>query len=57
MPGVLHVQAPSLALDYVAINLADPALKDVKVRRAINLAYDREAITTKVLKAGEPRGL
>ena len=53
MPGVLHV-TPSLALDYIAINLADPALKDVNVRRAINLAYDREAITEKVLKKGEP---
>ena len=53
LPGVLHV-TPSLALDYIAINLADPALKDVNVRRAINLAYDREAITEKVLKKGEP---
>jgi oligopeptide transport system substrate-binding protein len=53
MPGVLRV-TPSLALAYVAINLADPALKDVNVRQAINLAYNREAITEKVLKAGEP---
>jgi oligopeptide transport system substrate-binding protein len=53
MPGVLHV-TPSLALDYIAINLSDPALKDAGVRRAINLAYDREAATQKVLKAGEP---
>ena len=53
LPGVLHV-TPSLAVDYIAINLGDPALKDVKVRRAINLAYDREAISEKVLKKGEP---
>ena len=53
LPGVLHV-TPSLGLDYIAINLADPALRDVGVRRAINLAYDREAITEKVLKKGEP---
>ena len=53
MPGVLHV-TPSLAIDYIAINLSDPALKDIRVRRAINLAYNREAITEKVLKAGEP---
>jgi oligopeptide transport system substrate-binding protein len=53
LPGVLHV-TPSLGLDYIAINLADPVLKDVNVRRAINLAYDREAITEKVLKKGEP---
>ena len=53
MPGVLHV-TPSLALAYIAFNLADPALKDAGVRRAINLAIDREAITGKVLKKGEP---
>jgi oligopeptide transport system substrate-binding protein len=52
MPGALQA-APSLALAYVAINLADPKLKDIGVRRAINLAYDREAVTGKVLKAGE----
>jgi oligopeptide transport system substrate-binding protein len=53
MPGVLHVM-PSLAVDYVAINLSDPPLKDIRVRQALNLAYDREAITEKVLKTGEP---
>jgi oligopeptide transport system substrate-binding protein len=53
MPGVLRI-TPSLAIDYIAINLADPALKDAGIRRAINLIYDREAITQKVLKAGEP---
>jgi len=53
MPGVLHV-TPALALVYVTFNLADPPLKDVRVRRAINLAYNREAVTEKVLKQGEP---
>jgi oligopeptide transport system substrate-binding protein len=53
MPGVLRV-TPSLAIVYVAINLSDPPLKDARVRRAINLAYNREAITEKVLKQGEP---
>jgi oligopeptide transport system substrate-binding protein len=53
LPGALRV-TPALALDYIAINVSDPALKDVRVRRAINLAYDREAITEKVLKKGEP---
>ena len=53
MPGALRV-TPSLALVYIAFNLSDPALKDVRLRRAINLAYNREAITEKVLKAGEP---
>jgi oligopeptide transport system substrate-binding protein len=52
MPGALHV-TPSLAVAYIAINLSDPVLKDVQVRRALNLAYNREAITDKVLKQGE----
>ncbi len=52
MAAALRV-TPSLALAYVAINLADPKLKDAGVRRAINLAYDREAVTDKVLKTGE----
>ncbi len=52
MPGALHI-LPSLALAYVAINLRDPALKDIRIRRALNLVYDREAVTQKVLKLGE----
>jgi oligopeptide transport system substrate-binding protein len=52
MPGSLHI-LPSLALVYLAINLRDPALKDSKIRRALNLVYDREAVTQKVLKLGE----
>ena len=51
MPGALKV-TPSLAVSYVAINLE--RLKDARIRRAINLAIDREAITQKVLKLGEP---
>jgi oligopeptide transport system substrate-binding protein len=52
MPRALHI-LPSLALSYIAINLRDPALKDMRVRRALNLVYDREAVTQKVLKLGE----
>jgi oligopeptide transport system substrate-binding protein len=51
MPGALKV-TPSLAISYVAINLE--RLKDARVRRALNLAIDREAITQKILKLGEP---
>lgn len=51
MPGALKV-TPSLAVTYVAINMQ--RLKDVRVRRALNLAIDREAITQKILKLGEP---
>jgi oligopeptide transport system substrate-binding protein len=52
MPGAAHVM-PSLALAYLPINLKDPALADIRVRRALNLAYDREAVTAKVLKLNE----
>jgi oligopeptide transport system substrate-binding protein len=45
---------PSLALSYIAINLDDGALKDARVRRALNLVYNREAVTQKVLKLNEP---
>ncbi|HEX2759727.1 MAG TPA: ABC transporter substrate-binding protein, partial [Rhizomicrobium sp.] len=31
----------------------DPALADIRVRRAINLVYDREAVAQKVMKLGE----
>lgn len=51
MPATLKV-TPSLAISYVAINMG--RLKDARVRRALNLAIDREAITQKVLKLGEP---
>jgi oligopeptide transport system substrate-binding protein len=48
----LHV-TPSLAIAYIAINVNDPLLRDVRVRRALNLAYNREVVTQKVLKLGE----
>lgn len=52
MPGALHIM-PSLALAYVAINQRDPVLADVRVRRALNLVYDREAVAGKVMKLNE----
>ncbi len=52
MPGTLHIM-PSLALAYIAINLGDPVLADIRVRRALNLVYDREAVAGKVMKLGE----
>jgi len=53
LPNALKV-TPSLAVTYLAINQQSPKLKDVRVRRALNLAIDREAITQKILKLGEP---
>ena len=52
MPRALHVM-PSLALAYLPMNLRDPALADIRVRRALSLAYDREAVAEKVMKRGE----
>jgi oligopeptide transport system substrate-binding protein len=46
MPGALHIM-PSLALAYLPFNLRDPALADIRVRRALNLVYDREAVAAK----------
>jgi oligopeptide transport system substrate-binding protein len=52
MPGAVHIM-PSLALAYLPMNLRDPALADIRVRRALNLVYDREAVAQKVMKRGE----
>jgi oligopeptide transport system substrate-binding protein len=52
LKGELHI-LPSLALSYIAFNLDYPPLKDLRVRRAMNLAYNREAVVDQVLKLGE----
>jgi peptide/nickel transport system substrate-binding protein len=40
------VEAPGTDFQYVGINLRDPALADIRVRRALGYAIDREAIAT-----------
>jgi oligopeptide transport system substrate-binding protein len=45
---------PFLGLSYVAINFKHPPLNDVRVRRALNLAYNREVMTEKVLRLDDP---
>jgi oligopeptide transport system substrate-binding protein len=52
MPRALHIM-PSLALAYLPMNLRDPALADIRVRRALTLVYDREAVAHKVMKRDE----
>jgi oligopeptide transport system substrate-binding protein len=52
LPGEVKLTS-SLAIAYIAINQNDPALKDRRVRRALNLIYNREALVDKVLKLGE----
>ncbi|HEX2591909.1 MAG TPA: peptide ABC transporter substrate-binding protein [Rhizomicrobium sp.] len=53
MKAYLH-NIPYLGLSYVAINFKHPPLNDRRVRRALNLAYNREVITEKVLRLGDP---
>ncbi|MGY9105626.1 MAG: peptide ABC transporter substrate-binding protein, partial [Alphaproteobacteria bacterium] len=45
---------PYLGLYYIAINFEREALQDVRVREALNLAYDRETVTENIIRLGEP---
>jgi oligopeptide transport system substrate-binding protein len=49
----LH-SVPFLGLSYVDINERHRPLNDVRAREALNLAYDRETMTYKVLRFGDP---
>jgi oligopeptide transport system substrate-binding protein len=53
MPGALRM-VPYLAINYANFNFHRPPFDDIRVREAINLAYDRETMTEKVLRLGEP---
>ena len=48
----LHIY-PYLGTYYILMNHRDPVLGDVKIRRALALAIDREAIAEKLLGAGQ----
>lgn len=52
MPKALHI-IPGPTLSYLAINMRDPTLRDIRIRRALNLVYDREAVAQKVMKLNE----
>ncbi|MBI1196880.1 MAG: peptide ABC transporter substrate-binding protein [Phenylobacterium sp.] len=53
MPGVARTHV-SLATSYLSFNTSDvPAFKDVRVRRALSEAIDRDFITEKLLRAGQ----
>ncbi|HVJ54772.1 MAG TPA: peptide ABC transporter substrate-binding protein [Aliidongia sp.] len=53
MPKELHL-APNLGSYYLGMNLERAPFKDnLKLREAINLVIDREAIVTKILRTGE----
>ncbi|HEY3797938.1 MAG TPA: peptide ABC transporter substrate-binding protein [Caulobacteraceae bacterium] len=42
--------APEWGVTYLAFNLKDPSLADVRVRQALSMAIDREFITGKLLR-------
>jgi oligopeptide transport system substrate-binding protein len=44
---------PYMGIDYLALNMAHKPLNDVRVREALNLAYNREVITGKIRRIGE----
>jgi len=53
LPGELRI-TPFMGTYYLGFNLTRPPFKDnLKLRQAINLAIDREAIVSRITKAGE----
>ena len=51
-PGVLHT-VPLHETRFLVVNTTRAPLSDGRVRRALSLALDREALVAKVLKAGQ----
>jgi len=45
--------APENGVTYLAFNLKDPALADVRVRQALSMSIDRDFITDKLLRGGQ----
>lgn len=54
-PEFLRID-PYLGSYFYRINVTRPVLKDKRVRQALSLAIDRDAIVTRVTKAGERPG-
>ena len=48
-----YYENPYLAVYFYRINVTHPQLKDPRVRHALSLAIDREAITKNIMKAGQ----
>jgi len=47
-PGLAVTQAPGSNFSYLGFNLRDPVLSDIRVRRAIAMSIDRQAIINSV---------
>ena len=52
MPQELHL-SPSLGVTVYAFNFRLPKFRDLRVRRALSLAIDRELLTTRVIHSGD----
>ena len=52
MPEVLRI-APLLTIEYLIANQTRKPFGDVRVREALNLAIDRETLTSKIIRVGE----
>lgn len=52
MPEVLSI-GPQLTVEFIAVNQARPPFDDARVRKALNLALNREMITDTVRRIGE----
>jgi oligopeptide transport system substrate-binding protein len=52
LPRSLRV-VPWMAIQYLQFNITRPPFNDVRVRKAISLAINREVIATRVMRAGE----
>ena len=52
MPDALHL-APSLGVTGYLFNFRRPVFRELRVRRALALAIDRDVLTTRVLRTGD----
>jgi oligopeptide transport system substrate-binding protein len=53
MPNALQIQ-PYHSIYYLNFNLRRKPFQDPRVREAFNLIFDRETLTNKIIKLGEP---
>ncbi|MEJ0041234.1 MAG: peptide ABC transporter substrate-binding protein [Rhizomicrobium sp.] len=52
IPRTLHLD-PVLATSYLLVNFQHRPFRDIRLREAIALAYDRETLVTKIVRLGE----
>jgi oligopeptide transport system substrate-binding protein len=52
MPALLH-PVPQLTLEFIVANQSRKPFDDVRVRKALNMAIDRDVITAKITRMGE----